>query len=646
MKLNIFKYFGMASAVVAAMAVSSCEDYLDVSPDSSFTAEEIFNSETETKAMLNTIYTYLTNNNLYGNNFPYAFDTNTDVEMRNSSTELATTGNGDEPHCFDMLPQWNSLEGTWNQAYKAINYCNDFLENIQASSKFSAIVDPVNGPTNFQQMYGEVKCLRALIYFDLIRTWGDVPFRTKPTETSDNFYEEGVTDRDVIYDYLINDLKEAEQYMKPAIEIDEKVERASLEYCQGLIGQLALWRGGYALRPGGENGVMERRDDYQDYYKIAKEYLGKVINDGRHSLALESFESLWRGECNYSALPNGDVIFEIPMLAESSSNLGYRIGITIGYDEDNPAHKYGGANNRVTFCGLYPFTFDKRDLRLDMTCSPIKYGNSLETLLTFDANKCVCGWGVAKWSKLYMNTPMKSSAGNTGINSIRLRYADVLLMYAEVVNELEGPTAAAKNALKEVRRRAFAPADQADMVETYVDNLATKDQFFEAIFNERAWEFGGEGLRKYDLARWNLYGKTIHQTYDKFFDWALRANGNGIKGDCRDYVWYLEHKDAAEKVISIEFMGLKEPLTGQEDHPASAGWKRTGYASNWWTMNNETGEYEAPDQLKWSFRNYINWNNYNGFDDQAKTLRYLAPYPAAIITAHRGSIKQFYGYRN
>lgn len=643
MKLNIFKLAGIAGIVTLGAVTTSCDDFLDVAPNSSFSAEEIFESETETKAMLSTIYAYLTNNNLYGNNLPYAFDTNTDVEMRSAVTELSTSGNGDEVHCFDMAPYWNTLESTWNQAYKTINYCNDFIANIKNSSKFSTEVG-VDGPTAMQQMYGEARCLRAMVYFDLIRTWGDVVFRTDPTSTDDDFYNEGVTNRDDIYEWLINDLKDTEKYMIPAIDIQEGVERASLEYCQGLIGQLALYRGGYSLRPGGTIGVMERRPDYLDYYKIAREYLGKVITDNRHSLALESFEDMWRGECNYTVLKNGDVIFEIPMLAESSGNLGYRYGVPIGYNEDKPGHVYGGASNRATFCGLYPFTFDARDLRLDVTCAPISYKEDLQPQINFTGNKCVCSWGIGKWSKLYMSTPMKSSAGNTGINSIRLRYADVLLMYAEVVNELEGPTAAAKDALKQVRRRAFEPINHAEMVDDYVNNLGSKEDFFQAIVNERAWEFGGEGVRKYDLARWNLYSETIYNTFHKFLDWGLRAAGQGIKGEVRDYAYYLENKDANEKVLSIEIRGLKETVSQDDIPPASQGWKRVAYAASWWVLDNELGDFTAPDNLKWSFRGFINWNNYETVQP-TDVLRYIAPYPTGIITSHRGSIKQEYGYR-
>ena len=54
------------------------------------------------------------------------------------------------------------------------------------------------------------------------------------------------------------------------------------------------------------------------------------------------------------------------------------------------------------------------------------------------------------------------------------------------------------------------------MVDAYVDKLTSKEDFFDAIVKERAWEFGGEKHRRYDLARWNLYGKTL---YNLYFDW-------------------------------------------------------------------------------------------------------------------------------
>lgn len=645
MKTRFIKH--LTAAVVGlgtAMAVTSCEDFLDVKPESSFNPDEIFTSETETKAMMGSIYSKLTNRNLYGLALPYTFNTNTDVEMKANGNQTSTSGNGDDVHCFDVRSLWSSLKNTWNAAYEAINYCNDFIENMETSPLFSTEI-AASGPTEMQQMYGEVKCIRALLYLDLIRTWGDVVYRTHSTEAGESLYNEGTTDRNEIFTKLIEELRGIESFMKYSSQMDEGVERASREYCQALIGQLALYRGGYALRPGGTVGVMERASDYLDYYAIAKEYLGKVINEGRHSLSVESFEDLWRNECNWAVTQGGDVIFEIPMLKEYSGSLGYNIGVVIGYDEDHPKHSYGQGRNNCSFCGLYPFTFDPRDLRLDITCVPYSYDSELNQTVAL-GKSCVSGWNVGKWSKLYMKSFMTGSGDNTGINAIRMRYADVLLMYAEAENELSGPTASAREALKTVRRRAFAPADHAEMVDGYVDALASKEDFFKAIMDERSWEFGGEGVRKYDLARWNKYGETLVNLYAKFTDWGKRAQGQGVLGDVRDQVYWRELPDPvnADRTV-IEFKGLKEYGENIGDHPASEGWVNIQkYANQWWDRNKETDEWEVHDDVKWSFRGYINYNNASSVQP-SDPVRYLLPYPIEVITSHRGSIQQQYGYQ-
>ncbi|MCM1071715.1 MAG: RagB/SusD family nutrient uptake outer membrane protein [[Clostridium] fimetarium] len=648
MILSKSKYIGIALAAAGAVVLPACDDFLDVQPESSFSNEEIFSSETETKAMLGTVYSKLTNGNLYGQNFPYAFNTNTDVEMRSSSSETSSS-DGQDAYCFDMGSNWNQLERTWNAAYEAINYCNDFLENMGGSPLFSTEVSS-SGPSNMQHMYAEVKCLRALLYLDLVRTWGDVVYRKTSTQVGMDFYHEGVTDRMEILSDLIEDLKPAEKMLKYAAELEEGVERVGREYCQALIGQLAMYRGGYYLAPGSGIGEIKRETDYQEYYKIAREYLGKVISENKHTLTKQSFEQMWNDECNWTVLKDGDVIFEIPMLKDGSGSLGYRVGVGIDLTVDNPEHNMGRCSNSVNFCGIYPFTFDQRDLRLDVTCVPYKYDTGLSQVISVGSS-CVAGWNVGKWNKMKMGTSLSGAEGNTGINAIRMRYADVLLMYAEAVNELSGPVAEAKNALKEVRRRAFEPALQNEMVEQYVDALTSPDAFFEAIKKERAWEFGGEGMRKYDLARWGIYGKTIRDLYFQFEDWGKRANGIGVRGDVRD-VFYWRHVDASGNPVAatangkrIEIMGLKEYGENIGDHPASQGWTNAPeYAKKWWSLNEDLGEWELHADIKYSFRGFINYGNASSVGPN-DPIRYIAPYPSRVITAHRGSIQQQYGYR-
>lgn len=619
------------------LSLASCNDFLDVEPASGFTPEYVFSSESEMKALMTRIYSSMTEDGLYGSNLASGLNTNTDVEMSSFKNNTVNT-NGSDIGCFDPRPTWSVLNSTWNNLYYAINYDNDFLEAVQQSPLFS---DKVAGatPTETQQMYGEVKTLRAMLYLDLIRTWGDVVFVTKPTESTDDFFTKGTTDRNVILEYLIDDLIAVEPMMKYAADLDYGVERASREYCQALIGQLALYRGGWTLRADKEDvthvGYMERGDNFEHYYEIAVTYLGKVIKEGKHDLA-QSFRDLWVSECNWKTVNNDDVLFAVPMLKSVTGRYGYNIGVTI----EKGKHQYGGARNYVTFCGTYLYSFDKDDLRRDMTCVPYKYDKNLDQLIDMG----IAGMGAGKWSKLYMQSPLgATSESNTGINSVRMRFADVLLMYAEAVNELYGPREDAKEALKRVRRRAFDAVQWTDKVENYVERLTNEADFFQAIMDERKWEFGGEGIRKYDLARWNKYGEVIYNLYHEMVNWGVVAGGGYVPGleKVPANIYYKqvpdpEHSD--RKILDIVGIDEYGPGIGRP-----AGYTVLEYALAWRVLNKETQLYETANEISWSFRGFINKNN-EQLVQPTDPVRYLCPYPSKVITDHRGLIRNYYGY--
>ena len=114
----------------------------------------------------------------------------------------------------------------------------------------------------------------------------------------------------------------------------------------------------------------------------------------------------------------------------------------------------------------------------------------------------------------------------SGINVVKARYPQVLLWYAEVMNELAGPDGdyegsaglTARQALAMVHTRAFADADKAD-AEKYIEAIpATKEAMFDAIVDENAWELAGEGFRKFDLIRWNLLAEKIQEFKDTYYD--------------------------------------------------------------------------------------------------------------------------------
>jgi len=618
--------------LIFALSFTGCEDYLDVQPGSGFTQAEVFKSEKDIQSAVAGVYTLMLAEDAYSSRLAFVFNMNTDVEMAGVSTNTVN-GNGSDIACYDPKPYWTTLNSTWSAMYKIINSANDVIEGIESSDLYKA--DPKTQPSNIMQMYGEAKTIRAMVYLDMIRIWGDIVFRTKSSTGNENFAV-GVTDRNKILEFLIDDLKSVEPLMKNASELDYGVERASKSFNQGLIGLMALTRGGWTLRPDDNPasiGHMERGTNHEMYYDIAIEYLNKVIQGRQHDLKL-GFREFWIKQNNWETPVNDDVIFSIPMLKNSSGEYGYFAGIPIAAG----SHSYGAASGSLSLCGEYLFSFDNKDLRRDVTCAPYSYDQNLNQEIRLDLARLAVG----KWSKLYMNDPLGStSEKGTGVNYSWMRFADVLLMYAEAVNERFGPREDARECLKRVRRRAFSQTDWGEKVDNYVQSKTSPDLFFKAIMDERKWEFGGESKRKFDLARWNKFSEVIYNQYYKLFNWGRVANGAYVPGidQVPGNIYFKLITDPANsgrKILDIQ--GINQILTANP-----AGYTAHPFAVNWYSLNNDTASYEPRNDIKWSFRGFINYNNASSVSPN-DPLRYLCPYPSKVITDHRGAIQNFYGF--
>ncbi|PXY46728.1 RagB/SusD family nutrient uptake outer membrane protein [Flavobacterium hydrophilum] len=616
-----------------ALCFTACDDYLDVHPATGFTEAEVFSSESEVQSALAGVYTLMLTDDAYSNRLAFVFNPNTDVEMAAVNT-TAVNVNGSDIACYEPKPYWTTLNSTWNTMYKIINNANDVIAGIEGSDLYKTASK--TEPSKITQMYGEAKTIRAMIYLDMIRIWGDVIFRTK-SSTGDEDFRVGVTDRNKILEFLIDDLKSVEPLMQYASVVEYGTERATRSFNQGLIGLLALTRGGWTLRPDSDPssiGHMVRGENHELYYDIAIQYLGKVINEGQHDLKL-SYRDFWITQNKLVTPDNDDVMFSLPLLKSVSGEYGYAIGIPIV----EGSHNYGSASGSLNLAGTYLFSFDSKDLRRDITCAPYSYDATLKQVIRLDLAKLAVG----KWSKLYGDPQGSTSQKGTGVNYSWMRFADVLLMYAEAVNERFGPRQDAQEALKRVRRRAFSPADWATKVDSYVSSKSNPDLFFQAIMDERAWELGGESKRKFDLARWNKYSEVIYNQYNKFVNWGKVANGAYVPGvdNVPGSVYWKEipNPDANNPSKTIlDIKGIDPVLQAKP-----AGYTETVFATKWYALNNDTQAYEPNNDVKWSFRGFINFNNASSVSPTAP-LRYLCPYPAKVISDHRGAIQNYYGF--
>jgi hypothetical protein len=231
-----------------------------------------------------------------------------------------------------------------------------------------------------------------------------------------------------------------------------------------------------------------------------------------------------------------------------------------------------------------------------------------------------------------------ASAKGTGINWPIMRYSDVLLMLAESENELNGPNATATDALKKVRQRAFPSSTWTTKVDAYIATAAaSKASFFNAIVDERAWEFGGECIRKYDLERWNLYGAKVAKARNDLNQMGVDATtGAGTFLDLPDYVYYKVNTDKTVTFLNRFKRVLVAPAL--KDVP-NKGDNPNGYTRLTWLR----GLYNTTTSGPADF-NLRTWRGYKDNTGVAP-VRYILPIHSGIITSSLGSLKNDgYGY--
>lgn len=493
---------------VCMLTLAACNDYLDVDVPSKSSNEDIYTSETETSLALNEVYAKALTDNTFGNMAYNNMLLNSDVDFSAKADEVAQLN---APRRFDCTAESSDTEKFWNALYSGVETANNFIYNLENSEMYS------KENANLTQMLGEAKVLRAMFYYELLCYWGDIPFSMLPTYVTQEFILP-VTSRDEIYKQLIEDLEGIAPLMKTVSEISDGVERPSKEACWAMIARLALQAGGYSLRPadGSKYGKMARPANSQEFYQKARTYADMVIQSGTHALNKE-YKQVFIDECNFIVNNNDDVIFELPFGSGDTGQWGYRQGPQAKSYEGKTAHVWGEANGGVQVTPFYRFSFDEKDLRRDYITCFWYYETEGQPAVHHNYTSYN-----GKWSKLWNTLGLGDiTTGATGINFAYLRYSDVLLMFAEAENELNGPTEAAQNALKAVRKRAFSSADHAEKVDAYVATAAaSKADFLDAVLDERAWEFAGENMRWKDLVRNNQYAEKLFYTFLRYYSVA------------------------------------------------------------------------------------------------------------------------------
>lgn len=498
----------------------SCNEYLDAPTKSAMDESVIFSTPDLAKSAVDGIKVSFGETNSYRGRFLPWYGMNTDAEWYNSSE---TAGANSELATYNATPgntNMNTDNNAWAKMYEGIERANLCIRGLRTYG------DPQPG-TELGYLLGEALTLRAVYYGDLLKAWGDVVKRFEPISTETLYLPK--TSRDTIYKQLIADLGEAAELVQwpNETEATTSVERINKAFVKGLRARLCLAASGYSQYPDG----IRRSDDPElsvdNMYATAKQECLDVINSGTCHLE-PLFETVFKKNCQDDITAGSETLWEIPF-SDGRGRMLFTFAI-----KHNSVDQYTGQNKggQAGPTPLMYYDYDVKDTRRDVTVVPYEWGKATngiakQELLSLDK------WSFGKFRYEWMDRYV-TSTNDDGVNKLYMRYAEVVLMAAEIMNELEGPSSAAPY-LKMIRQRAFSSADWSVKVDAYVAALTTKEAMFNAIVEEHKLEFCGEMIRKQALIRWNLLKTKLDEAKAKMYN--LRSH-TGEYADVPEKLYY------------------------------------------------------------------------------------------------------------
>lgn len=523
------KYKLITLSLLIIAGLTSCE--LTELPTSSYEKDSYFKTYEQAKMSVVGIYSTLSNLEHYGQ---------WEMAMPSSDDTYYIQGTGTDNTRRDishyMLNSTNTwVTASWKYKYLGIDRANVAIDGIQGMTNFENDVE-------LKDLLAQACFLRAFLAFDLVKYWGDVPFKTNFTAGYDNSFN-GRVSREDIYDQIITDLNYAKENLKKG-SASLSPEIPSQTAAHTLLMRVYLQRAGYSLQ---QDGNLTRPDDTKraQYFDNVITEWNSIKAKGYHGFYDGGYVELFK---SYSSgiLNSKESLWEI---AFAPSGEGYKTNAGVWGTWNGPlvaapsgnGDVMGRANAFFRVLPAWKSFFEDSDVRRDiMVCTyQYKWQNGAHVLTQ---NKKVTDWYPGKWRREWMALGF-FDPNNTGVNYCPLRYADAVLMAAEAYNEI-GETQTAWSLLNEVRSRAGATPITDSNYNTlmkspkvydlpYIQDSDDAGKFRTALYWERAFELAFEGQRKFDLIRWGILGdalKHFQDNMDSSLNGKYVAGGKFIKG--------------------------------------------------------------------------------------------------------------------
>jgi len=443
------------TALSLIFSFSSCSDFLDLKPKNELSVEDFYKTADQLEAAVSGAYAVLREKNMYEDWYVFS-------EIPSDNTRNILSGSVSDQDEFDKyyIRTTNPyLDGFWYSSYKGINRINTVLGRMEGISIDKTLSD------RYQL---ECKFLRALMYFNLVRVFGDVPLVLKEISISEA-YEYGRDPKDNVYQQIISDLKEAEG-LPVSYKSDADVGRATSGAAKALLGKVYLTLNNYSEA---ETKLAEVINS--SVYSLLENTAGSLNNDG--------YASVFYAQNHNSK----EAVFEVQY---KKGGYGTGSNFSNNFAPENSGTNVvpvgGSLGNNIPEMEMFG-VYEEGDLRRDFSMA-----------LGYNDNRKDGEWVDARYVSKYFDV---SYSGNDNDNNFPvIRYADVLLMYAEALNQ-NGKTLQACEYLNKIRRRGFGY--QTTETSPVDINTSDKQTFFLAVEHERRVELAFEGHRWFDLIRTN-----------------------------------------------------------------------------------------------------------------------------------------------
>ncbi len=589
------KYFILGAL---ALTLAACEkDFFETESPSAMD-EAVFKSADMTEQTIGAIYNTFGEDKSFRNRMCGGYVAlNTDIEhcSKTEDKEYAaynmTGGTGD-------LSTSNGKD-PWAYLNSAIERCNVVVDGIRQHSDTT--------DANFKYLLGEALTLRAFCYLEMVKLWGDVPasFESFNGNNPEVLYSKK-QDRNVVYEQLRTDLKEAAHLMPWSSSCPGNAAnytgRPSKALAYALLARMDMMYAGLAMRPDvfTEGGTKACSVQYnvkdaakrQELYQEVVWACAQVIKAEGHKFQ-DSFEEVFKDLCqDVTDYSESEWIWALPFLDgargqvlaltgnKMSTNCAGALINTISYGS-------GDKNNAKTQAMIeivptFYYAFDKADLRRDITILPWTWeyddgsgtassytdvvfpGVTATTKKVYQKQSNIAQLYLGKLRVEWMKR--KYSSNEDGIDMPIIRYADVLLMFAEAA-------IGSKEGNKPTELYGIDPQECFDKVRTRA-GLGSKALTFDAIVDERAFEFCGENIRKYDLMRWGLLKEKLEKAQADVYD---LQNNTGIYAGRPDSVYFHYTQDNTyaqngSAYVFDKFIGLDIDATRPAEFDKEKGW--------------------------------------------------------------------------